>query len=492
MTTITLAGLFDSQWIGGAWTTSDADTSLPVINPSDEIELARVPAGTAVDADRAVAAAVSAFETWSTTPVVERLVFLERFVAALEARTDALASIITDEVGAPLHVARSAQVGLAVAIAASYLEITRQYEFESQVGNSLVTHEAAGVVACITPWNVPLILTVQKIVPALMAGCTIVHKPSEVTPLHAYVLADIIAECDLPPGVYNMVVGEGPVVGAALARSRAVDVVSLTGSTRAGREVARLGADTVKRLHLELGGKNASIVLDDADLERAVQPNVDQMCFNSGQTCLQWSRLLVPRARNDEAVELAASSADGYVVGHPREPGTDLGPLASIAAYDRVTGYIRAGIAEGARLVAGGPERPAGLEQGFYVRPTVFADVDNSMVIAQDEIFGPVLSVIPYESEADAVRIANETEYGLHGAVWSGSSERAVAVARRLRTGLVDINGGTFNPLAPFGGVRQSGIGRECGVAGLESFLETKALQLPTDDLAAVGPRLRT
>jgi aldehyde dehydrogenase (NAD+)/betaine-aldehyde dehydrogenase len=483
---------FDAHWIGGRWQKAQTDAEIEVVDPSDESVLATVPSGTAADAQRAIMAAREAFPGWAATPLPQRLGFLERLVAGLEQHAGELADIITSEVGAPAVVARRAQVGLAIGVAASYVPITSNYTFEESVGNSIVSREPVGVVGAITPWNMPLLLTLQKIVPAVVAGCTVVLKPSELTPLHAYRLAEIIAECDLPPGVFNMVVGEGPAVGAELARHPAVDLVSLTGSTRAGSEVARLAASPIKRVHLELGGKSASIVLDDADLERAVRANVDQVCFNTGQACLQWSRLLVPRDRQEEALELAAKAMADYRIGDPRDPATDLGPLVSAAALERVRGYLQTGIDQGARLVAGGPERPDGLDRGYYVRPTLFGDVDNQMTIAREEIFGPVLSVIPYGgTDDDAIRIANDSPYGLHGAVWSADSDRAFRVARSIRTGLVDINGGPFNPLAPFGGVKQSGIGRECGVAGLEGFLETKSYQLPEGSAAPIGPQVR-
>jgi len=489
--TITTPQLRDSHWIGGTWVKSATDKGIEVHNPSDETHLATVPAGTDLDAQRAARAAANAFPHWSTTSTEVRLTFLQRLVEGLEKNADSLAATITAEVGAPVQVARRAQVGLAIGMAASYLEILPEYEFQTRVANSIVAREPAGVVAAITPWNVPLLLTLQKIVPALAVGCTVVLKPSEITPLNAYLLTEIIADCDLPPGVFNLVIGEGPTVGRELARSRDVDVVSLTGSVRAGRDITKNAAESIKRVHLELGGKNASIVLDDADLAVAVPATVDQVCFNSGQTCLQWSRLLVPRRRHDEAVALAAEVAGKYRVGPPDDPASDLGPLVSAALAQRVRGYIRSGIEQGAQLAAGGPDRPAEFDRGHYVRPTVFGNVDSSMTIAQEEIFGPVLSVMPYEDEDDAVRIANGTPYGLHGAVWAGSNDRAASVARRLRTGLVDLNGGPFNLLAPFGGFKQSGVGRECGVVGLEGFLETKSMQLPEDSAELTGPRLR-
>lgn len=484
---------YTDQWIGGAWVASEAEGRLVVTDPSTELALATVPAGTARDADLAARAAAAAFEGWAATPLRERAALLRRVVEAMEVRAERFAEVITAEVGAPARMARHTHVGLSLGMAAHCVETAASYAFEERVGHSLVVREAAGVAACITPWNTPLLLTVQKILPALAAGCTVVHKPSEITPLHARLLAEAIAEADLPPGVFNMVVGTGDTVGTALVTHPLVDVVSLTGSTRAGRDVSALGADRVKRVHLELGGKNASLVLDDADLAPAVAATVDQMLFNTGQTCLQWSRLLVPRERQDEAVDLAVRAMEGYVTGDPRDPATDLGPLVSAAAHARVTGYVRRGVEEGgARLVHGGPDRPAGLDTGYYVRPTVFADVDPLTTIAQEEIFGPVLSVIPYDDEEHAVRIVNGTRYGLHGAVWSGDDARAEKAARRFRSGLVDVNGGQFNPAAPFGGFKQSGIGRECGTAGLEAFLETKSMQLPQGAGGqVVGPRLR-
>jgi aldehyde dehydrogenase (NAD+)/betaine-aldehyde dehydrogenase len=484
---------YDDQWIGGRWTASDADSRLVVTDPATEAPLATVPAGTAHDADRAVRAAAEAFPGWAATPARERTALLRRVVEGLERNAERFAGLITAEVGAPSRIALRTHVGLAVGMAAHCVETAASYAFEERVGHSLVVREAAGVAACVTPWNTPLLLTVQKMLPALAAGCAVVHKPSELTPLHARLLAEVFAEADLPPGVVNMVVGTGDTLGAALVSHPLVDVVSLTGSTRAGRQVSALGADGVKRIHLELGGKNASLVLDDADLSAAVAATVDQALFNTGQTCLQWSRLLVPRDRQDEAVELARRAMDGYVTGDPRDPATDLGPLVSAAAYARVGEYIRRGATEGgARLVHGGPGRPEGLTTGYYVRPTVFADVDPLSTIGQEEIFGPVLSVMPYDDEEQALRIVNGTRYGLHGAVWSADDARAERVARRFRTGLVDVNGGSFNPAAPFGGFKQSGIGRECGNAGLEAFLETKSMQLPQEQGGqVVGPRLR-
>ncbi|MFF4604352.1 aldehyde dehydrogenase family protein [Streptomyces sp. NPDC001339] len=480
------------QWIGGRWTASLATEQLAVTDPSTGQLLATVPSGCAADADRAARAAADAFPVWSTTPIRQRLAALGRITAGLERHAEQLADTITAEVGAPVRLARHTQVGLAIGMAAHSAQVLETFAFEERVGHSLVVREPAGVAACITPWNMPLLLTVQKVLPALAAGCTVIHKPSELTPLHARLFAQIMAEAELPPGVFNMVVGTGPQAGAALAAHPAVDLVSLTGSVRAGREVSVLGADTVKRVHLELGGKGASLVLADADLEAAVRETVDRVCFNSGQACLQWSRLLVPREQHDEAVRIADEAMAQYVVGDPRDPATDLGPLVSEAGRDRVAGYLRAGVDGGADLVRGGTERPVGLEHGHYVTPTLFAGVDPASCIAQEEIFGPVLCVIPHDGEDDAVHIANDTRYGLHSGVWAGDDAHAVRVARRLRTGVVDINGAGFNPAAPFGGFKQSGIGRECGAAGLAGYLETKSLQLPQENTGPLtGPRLK-
>ncbi|MGH2987283.1 MAG: aldehyde dehydrogenase family protein, partial [Solirubrobacterales bacterium] len=469
------------------WVPAEGADPIEVIDPSSEEVIGAVPAGTADDVDRAVQAARSAFEPWAQTPLGERLTILERWHAELSERSDELADRITAEVGTPLAVSRGAQVGIALGILRAYLDVAREVPFEERIGHSLIAREPAGVAGCITPWNLPLIIIMQKLPAALIAGCPVVVKPSEVTPLHMITVAEAAAGAGLPPGVLNIVFGDGPSVGAAIAAHPDVDVVSFTGSTRAGRSVAAVGAETVKRVHLELGGKSANLILDDADLEAAVRAGVDQAFFNGGQSCIVWSRMLVPRERQDEVAALAATNAEGYRVGPPRDEGTDLGPLVSDAAHLRVTGYVRKGISEGARLATGGPERPEGLERGYYVRPTVFADVDPEMTIAREEIFGPVLTVIPYGDTDEAVRIANDTMYGLHGAVWSGDPERALAVARRLRTGMVDVNGAPFNFAAPFGGYKQSGVGREIGIHGIEEFCEVKSIQLPNDDDDTTG-----
>ena len=371
------------------------------------------------------------------------------------------------------------QAGMPAATTASVPVTARAFAFEEDMGRSIVTREAVGVVGCITPWNYPLHQIMAKVAPAMAVGCTVVLKPSEVAPLNAFLLAEIIDGLDFPPGVFNLVCGVGPVVGEAIAAHPDVDMVSFTGSTRAGTRVAEVAAVNVTRVHQELGGKSANIVLDDADLATAVPGSVGACYLNSGQTCSAHTRMLVPNDKMDEIAGLAAEAAAGFTVGPADDPGTRLGPLVSQAQWDRVQDYIQKGIDEGATLVTGGTGKPEGLESGFYVKPTVFANVDNSMTIAQEEIFGPVLSIIGYADEDDAVRIANDTEYGLSGGVWGTDRDRALAVAKRLRTGEVDMNGAFLNTDAPFGGYKKSGNGRELGRFGLEEFLEAKQINLP-------------
>jgi aldehyde dehydrogenase (NAD+) len=465
-------------YIGGRWVAPSSTETLEVTDSNTGETFARVPAGTAADADAAVAAARAAFDGWSRTPPAQRADLIQKIADGLKARSDELARTISTEVGMPLKLSTMVQVGGPVAAWSHYAKLAREFEFDERVGHSLVAREPVGVVAAITPWNYPLNQITLKVAAALAAGCTVVLKPSEVAPINAFLLADAIHEAGLPAGVFNLVTGVGPVVGEALTANPDVDMVSFTGSTRAGKRVTEVGAQTVKRVALELGGKSASIVLDDADFEKAVRSSVSNCYMNSGQTCAAWTRLLVPRARLDEARSIAKAAAEAFTVGSAFADGVKLGPLVSAAQRDRVIGYIRRGLEEGAELVTGGADAPQGVGNGFFVKPTVFVVDDPKATIAQEEIFGPVLAIIPYDSEDDAVRIANDSIYGLSGAVWAGSDDRAMSVARRLRTGQVDLNGGRWNPLAPFGGYKQSGRGRENGVYGLEEFLEYKAMQL--------------
>ncbi|HEX2046765.1 MAG TPA: aldehyde dehydrogenase family protein [Acidimicrobiales bacterium] len=470
----------DALFIGGRWVRPDeGDGVIEVVNAATEEVMATVPDGGAADVDRAVAAAGAAFDEWSQASVDDRAKAVERLGQALGSRVPEVGTLVAQEVGMPLSMATVIQGALPAMVMSSYGPILRQAELEERIGSSVVVREAAGVVGAITPWNYPLHQAVAKVAPALAAGCTVVLKPSEVAPLSAFVLAEAAEEAGLPAGVLNVVTGRGRAAGEALVAHPGVDMVSFTGSTPAGRRVAALAAETVKRVTLELSGKSPSVVLDDADLPDAVGAAVRQCMLNSGQTCIAWSRLLVPRDRHDEAAELAAQVARSYVVGDPLHPSTTLGPLATAANRDRVRAAIRGGVEEGASLVAGGDERPAGLDRGFFVPPTVFAGVDNAMAVAREEVFGPVLAVVPYDGEDDAVRLANDSIYGLHAGVFSGDRERALRVARRLRAGQVDVNGGGFNMLAPFGGFKQSGYGRELGRHGLDAYLEVKSLQLP-------------
>ncbi len=468
----------DKIYIGGSWVASDATDSIEVINAGTEEVMGSVPNGTTTDVDRAVAAAKQAFDGWAATDVEERQKYMVRIQEGLAARSPEIAEVIAGEVGMPITWSGMIQAGLPAGNMATYASLLENFEFEEEIGNSLVVKEPVGVVGCITPWNYPLHQIVCKIGGAFAAGCTVVLKPSEVAPLNAYILAEIIHDVGLPDGVFNMVMGAGPVVGEAIAAHPDVDMVSFTGSTRAGKQVAAVAAGSVKRVALELGGKSANIVLDDADFAAVIPKGVFACYLNSGQTCTAHTRMLVPNSRYDEAVEVAAAAVSATQVDDPMSEGMHLGPVISQAQWDRVQSYIQKGIDEGARVVAGGLGRPDGHEKGYFVKPTVFADVTNDMTIAQEEIFGPVLSIIGYDDDDDAVRIANDSNYGLAGGVWSGSQERAMAVARRMRTGAVDVNGGGFNIAAPFGGYKQSGYGRENGPYGIEEFLQTKSLQL--------------
>ena len=468
----------DRFYVGGQWTTPAGTDILTVVDPSTEQPLATVPAGSAADVDAAVAAARGAFEAWSSQPPTERARVLTAVADALEARTEEVALLISSEMGTPLSFSRAVQVGNPVRVLRSYATALADYAWEETIGNSLVVKEPIGVVAAITPWNYPLHQVVAKVAAALAAGCTVVLKPSEVAPLSAYALAQLFDEVGLPAGVFNLVTGLGPVVGEAMAAHPDVDMVSFTGSTAAGKRVSAVASETVKRVALELGGKSAFIVLDDADLPKAVKLGLAQCFINGGQTCTAWTRMLVPTERYDEVLGLLTEGAAKYPVGAPTADGTRVGPLANADQYDKVRRYIDEAVADGATVVTGGSEPPEGLGTGYYVRPTVLGGVVPGSKVEQEEVFGPVLAVIAYDGEDEAVRIANDSPYGLAGGVFGADQERAVRVARRMRTGMVDVNGGRFNALAPFGGYKQSGNGRELGVYGLEEFLEVKSLQL--------------
>ncbi|MEO3975402.1 aldehyde dehydrogenase family protein [Streptomyces sp. CAU 1734] len=460
----------DGMYIGGQWRPAASAGTIAVVNPADERIIARVPAGTAEDVDAAVRAARAALPGWAATGPAARAALIAAVRDELRSHAAEIAETVTAELGAPPALASAVHAGLPVAVAGSYAELAASHSFEETIGNSAVLLEPVGVVGAITPWNYPLHQIVAKVAPALAAGCTVVLKPAEDTPLTARLFARLVHRAGVPAGVFNLVTGTGPEAGAALAAHEDVDLVSFTGSTAVGRRIGAIAGAAVKRVALELGGKSASVVLPGADLAGAVRATVANVMINSGQTCSAWTRLLVHRDRYEEAVALAAEAAAEY------PPGARIGPLVSERQLRRVRGYIEQGVAEGARLVAGGPESP--LERGFYVSPTVFADVTPGMTIAQEEIFGPVVTLLRYEDEEDALRIANGTVYGLGGAVWAGDEAAAVAFARRMETGQVHINGGRFNPLAPFGGYKQSGVGRELGPHGLAEYLQTKSLQL--------------
>jgi betaine-aldehyde dehydrogenase len=468
----------DQLYIDGKWLKPCGTGTIDVIDSATAQIMGRIPEGIEADAEAAIIAARAAFDSWAATSPQQRGAYLQKIADNLSARTDELAGLICGEVGMPIRLSRAIQVGSAVQNWNAYARLAREFAFEEKLGNSLVVREPVGVVAAITPWNYPLNQITLKVAAALAAGCTVVLKPSEIAPLNAFVLAEAIHEAGLPAGVFNLVSGYGPVVGEVLASHPSVDMVSFTGSTRAGKRVSELAAASVKRVALELGGKSASVILDDADFAAAVKATVSACFLNSGQTCSAHTRMLVPESRYDEVRAFAKSAAETYVAGDPRNERTRLGPLASAAQQQRVQQYIARGIEEGAELVTGGPGMPDGMQQGFFTKPTVFGRVHPKATIAQEEIFGPVLSILTFKDEDEAVRIANDSVYGLAGAVWAGSDERALGVARRMRTGQVNINGGAWNAAAPFGGYKQSGHGRENGTYGLDEYLEYKAMQL--------------
>jgi betaine-aldehyde dehydrogenase len=463
-------------YIDGSWIDSQGTGRIDVVNPATEDVIAVVAEGTADDVDRAAKAARAAFPAWSALSGKERGEYLRKAAALIQERLDDFTALVSRDMGMPLGFAKPIQIGMPLANLAAFAELAATYDFDAhEVGNSLIVREPIGVVGAITPWNFPLHQVVLKVGGARAAGCTVVLKPTEVAPLATYALADIFDEIGLPAGVFNLVSGFGPVVGEAIAGHPEVDMVSFTGSTRAGKRVAVVAAETVKKVALELGGKSANVILDDADLTKAVTDGVAKCFLNSGQTCSALTRMLVPAGKVDEAAAIAAKVAQNYSVGDPTAATSVLGPLVNSNQLKRVRGYIEQGISEGAHAVLDG--RETGQESGYFVGPTVFSGVTEDMTIAKEEIFGPVLSIIGYQDEDDAVRIANATEYGLAAGVWSGDQDRADRVARQLRAGQVEVNGGAFNTNAPFGGYKQSGIGREAGVLGFEEFLEIKSIQ---------------
>ncbi len=466
----------DRLYLDGAWVTPDGSGTLEVVEAGTERPLATIPEGTPADARRAVVAARAAFDGWAATPVAERQRLLRAIADGLEARAEEIASTVTSEVGMPLKLSRIIPAGLPIASFRAAADLLDEIALEEEIDSVLVVREPVGVVGAITPWNYPLHQVACKVAPALAAGCTVVLKPSEVAPLSAFVLAEVIDAVGLPNGVFNLVTGVGPVVGEAIASDPDVDMVSFTGSTRAGKRVSELASGTVKRVALELGGKSPYVILDDADLSKAVPNGVAKAFLNSGQTCSALTRMLVPREKLAEAEGIAAATAGAFACADPFGERSGIGPLVSDVQRERVRGYIAKGVEEGARLVTGGAEPPEDLPDGFYVQPTVFSDVTPDMTIAREEIFGPVLVMIPYDSEDEAVAIANDTVYGLAAGVWSGDADRAHQVARRLRAGQIEVNGGAFSLRAPFGGFKQSGNGRENGRFGLEEYLEAKAL----------------
>jgi aldehyde dehydrogenase (NAD+) len=464
-------------FIAGKWCPARSDEQLPVHDSGTEEVLGDVRSADAADVDEAVAAAEAALPMWSAASPTVRSEQLLALHAALATRADQLVSLISAEVGTAVRMCAPIQVASSLSLLELTAKLLLDERFEEQVANSLVVRREVGVVAAITPWNYPLFQTIGKVAAALAAGCTVVHKPSELAPLSSFVLAESFEAADLPGGLYNLVPGRGPATGEQLATHPSVRMVSFTGSTTAGRRVYELAAQSIKRVALELGGKSASVLFEDADLGVAVKTSVNRAFINSGQTCDAWTRLLVPSRLLDEVLDLAVASAQRLKVGDPFDDRTRLGPLVSQGQVDRVRGYVDSALGDGAVAVLGGSEPPDGLDHGYYVAPTILRGVEGSMRIAREEVFGPVLAVMSYDSEEDALQLANGTNYGLSGAVWSADHDRAVQFARRMQTGQVVINGGKFNPRAPFGGINQSGIGRELGRYGIEEFLETRALQ---------------
>ncbi|RIK86888.1 MAG: aldehyde dehydrogenase family protein [Hyphomicrobiales bacterium] len=467
-------------YIDGKWTAPAVPRELEVINPADEQPCAVISLGSGADVDKAVAAARRAFPAWAATSREERIAALERLLGVYKARMNDMARAISQEMGAPMKLATGSQASVGAFHIKNFIRALKEFHFEHPLDErnpqEMIVHEPIGVCGLITPWNWPMNQVTLKVVPALATGCTVVLKPSEIAPMSSVVFAEMVDEAGFPAGVFNMVNGDGPTVGEAMSRHPDIDMMSFTGSTRAGIAVSKAAADTVKRVTLELGGKSPNLVFADTDVEAAVVRGLDHCFQNTGQSCNAPTRMLVERPVYDRAVEVAAEHTRKVRVGNPAEDGDHIGPLVSQAQFDKVQGLIEIAIKEGARLVAGGPGRPEGFNRGYYVRPTVFADVTNDMTIAREEVFGPVLAMIPFESEEEAIAIANDTPYGLSSYIQSGDPERVRRVARQLRSGMVQANGASRAPGSPFGGYKQSGLGREGGKYGLEDFLEIKAV----------------
>ncbi|MEW2482121.1 aldehyde dehydrogenase family protein [Mycobacterium sp. NPDC049093] len=464
----------DRLFINGSWTAPTRNGFIEVVDPATEEVIGHVPNGDAVDVDIAVAAARQAFDPLIT--VDERRDRVQRVIAAMEKRLPDIAELITAEMGAPIRIAQTVQTQVPLAVAKGFADVLETFEFEERIGNSLVLREPYGVVGAITPWNYPLYQVVAKVLPAIAAGCPVVLKPSNEAPLSVFAFVEACEEAGLPPGTINLVSGPGRVIGERLASHPDVDFVSFTGSTGVGARVGELAGQSIKKVALELGGKSANVILDGADLATAVKVGVGNAFLNGGQTCMAWTRMLVPQNRYGEALDLIESAVGRYTVGDPRDPATRIGPSASRSQFDTVRGFIERAQRDGARLLTGGAEPIR--DVGYFVAPTVFADVDPESELGQEEVFGPVLAVTTFVDSDDALRIANGTPYGLSGAVWAATDEDAIAFARQVQTGQLDINGGAYNPTAPFGGYKKSGIGRELGRFGFEEYLQTKSLQL--------------
>ncbi len=471
---------YDKLYIGGKWVSPIGTEKTQVVNPCSEEAIASVSMGNEEDVDRAVAAARKAFPAWSKTTVPERMKLMAKIVEALTARQNEIGDTISREMGMPSAWSRMIQAGLPIITLSSFISILEKYEFEHPIGRTQVVREPIGVCGFITPWNYPLHQIMGKVAPALASGCTMVLKPSQLAPLNAFILAEIMDQVGVPAGVFNLVTGAGSKVGRVISSHPGVDMVSLTGSTKSGEAVLQAAAKTIKKVTLELGGKSANILLEDADFPTAVMKGVYNCFLNSGQTCIALTRMIVPVNKQQEVAELAKKVAESMIVGDAFTEGVYMGPLINLQQQKSVCGYINIGIRESAQLITGGPERIEHLPKGFYVKPTIFADVKPDMTIAQEEIFGPVLSIIPYNSEEEAIEIANNSVYGLSGSVWSGDAERARRVARQINTGQVFINGADYDVYSPFGGYKQSGLGRERSKYAMDEFLEIKSIVNPS------------